>query len=161
MRQEHLAMMSVPKQKWKPITGPAQALRQGTVFEDLNLPFFVTADQSEGQNSPLDDQLRDSIMANLEKSGQQKQREGLMRKMQEISFTVDDLRLYMDTHPQDQEGLRALKGALKKRQELLRDFALAFYPLTMDCMTSIMEQNPESTCYGWSKGPMPWEGACV
>ena len=71
MRQEHLAMMSVPKQKWKPITGPAQALRQGTVFEDLNLPFFVTADQSEGQNSPLDDQLRDSIMANLEKSGQQ------------------------------------------------------------------------------------------
>ena len=74
---------------------------------------------------------------------------------------MDDLRLYMDTHPQDQEGLRALKGALKKRQELLRDFALAFYQLTMDCMTSIMEQNPESTCYGWSKGPMPWEGACV
>ena len=81
MRQEHLAMMSVPKQKWKPITGPAQALRQGTVFEDLNLPFFVTADQSEGQNSPLDDQLRDSIMANLEKSVQQKQKNGLMKRI--------------------------------------------------------------------------------
>lgn len=161
MSQEHLAMASVPIQKWKPIIGPAEALRQGTVFEELNLPFFVTEEFSAGTGSHLDYQLRDSIMENLEKSGQQRQRENLMRKIQEISFTVDDLRLYLDTHPQDQEGLKALKGALRERRDLLKDFALAFYPLTMEDMTQILDQNPESECYCWGKGPMPWEGACI
>ncbi len=162
MNQKHLAIASVPVQKWNSLSGPDEALLQGTVFPELVLPFFASGERAGiGIGNGPDPGLRNSILENLEKSGPQQKEEDLLRKIQEISFTVDDLRLYLDTHPKEPQGLEALKAALQKQKGLLQEFALSFYPLTMDSMTQIYEQNPQSTCYCWSKGPMPWEGACV
>ena len=49
----------------------------------------------------------------------------------------------------------------KKRKQLMKDFAEINFPLTMDCMADLYAKNPESDCYCWNKGCMPWEGACV
>lgn len=35
-----LAIASIPCQKWKSVYEPAAALRKGTIFPELNLPFF-------------------------------------------------------------------------------------------------------------------------
>ena len=64
---------------------------------------------------------------------------------------------YMDTHPEDQEGLQLLKEMLKRRKTLLKEFALQYYPLTVDCMYDVYEENTESTCYCWPEGKIPWE----
>lgn len=73
---------------------------------------------------------------------------------------MDDLRLYLDTHPEDQDALVMLKEIMGRRKQQLSEFALRFYPLTMDCMAEIYEREPSSSCYCWQKGAAPWEGVC-
>ncbi len=145
---EHLAIASVPVQKWETVYDEAQALCVGTIFPELNKPFFATV---------RDERLKDVQTA---VSGNNNSQEGMLLMIQQISFVIDDLRLYLDTHPQDQEGLELLKSMLKNRKVLLKDFAKRFYPLTMDCMADIYEEDPASQCYCWLKGPIPWEGVC-
>lgn len=146
MNQEHLAITSVPVQNLNTTLSPKEAMLTGTVFPELNMPFFV---EKELINStPTDSDPKD-------------EREVLMKKIQEISFFLDDMRLFMDTHPDNQNGLELLKNAVQTRKELLKKFALQFYPLTMDCMAEIYTENPSKDCYCWKEGPMPWEGACV
>ena len=42
-----LAIASVPCQKWKSTYDPQTALKKGTVFPELNLPFFKADDSDE------------------------------------------------------------------------------------------------------------------
>ena len=65
---------------------------------------------------------------------------------------LDDLRLYLDTHPEDADGLALLKDLLQKRRMLTEDFAQACYPLTPDCMGTVYLQNPDSSCFCWQEG---------
>ncbi len=149
MNQEHLAIASIPLQKWESALSGEEALRTGTIFPSLNMPFYASEKQDvPGTQSKAGD-------------GDANERESLMLKIQETSFVVDDARLFMDTHPEDKNGLMLLKSALQTRRALLKEFALKFYPLTMDCMAELYAENPESLCYCWQKGPVPWEGACV
>ena len=79
----------------------------------------------------------------------------------QLRFEADDLRLYLDTHPQDAQALELLKNRLMQRRQLLKNFAQQFYPLTMDCMANCEQMQDKTGCYCWQEGPMPWEGACV
>lgn len=152
MDMQHLAIASVPIQPWGQIYDEKTALEKGTVFQDLDMPFFAADDSSTpgcgcgtpGSGDP-----------------EQQEREERMLKIYQICFTVDDLRLYLDTHPQDPQALDMLKNALAQRKQYLTDFALHFYPLTMDCMAQIYQSGAGAGCYCWQEGPMPWEGACV
>ncbi len=148
--QENLAIASVPMQDWGALYEAEKALRVGTVFQDLNKPFFAApSDGTEGCSC-------DSAA-----SPAQQERERMMAKIQETSFALDDVRLYLDTHPDDRQGLTLFKKMLAERKTLLLAYAQQFYPLTVDCITELYEKNPTSECYCWQKGPMPWEGACV
>lgn len=142
MNQEHLAISSIPIQEWKAILEPEEALSVGTIFPELDMPFYVT----QGMKSESKNLTAEEIM---------------LKRIQEISFVLDDIRLFMDTHPDNKNGLELLKNTLRKRKELLKEFAIKYYPLTMDCMADVYEENPLSECYCWQKGPVPWEGACV
>ena len=85
----------------------------------------------------------------------------MMAKIQETSFALDDARLYLDTHPDDRQGLAFLKDKLAERKKLLLAYTEQFYPLTVDSMADLYEKAPATECCCWQKGPMPWEGACV
>lgn len=189
--QEHLAIASVPVQSWGECYEPEAALRVGTIFHDLDKPFFAAltdgqahccSSRTDGQacagSAPEDGQIcAGSVPENgkactggTPESGQtndqtaspeQQERERMLLKIQESSFVLDDLRLYLDTHPEDGQGLAAFKERLAERKTLLRTFAQRFYPLTPDCMADIYESMPAMECYCWQKGPIPWEGACV
>lgn len=141
----HLAIASVPVQQWKEVYDEEQAFSNGTIFPELDKPFFVTVQDSKLEKGPK----RFVNKLNAEDTA--------LLQIQQTSFAVDDLKLYMDTHPEDQEGLQLLKEMLKRRKTLLKEFALQYYPLTVDCMYDIYEENPESTCYCWPEGKIPWE----
>ena len=42
MDKEHLAIAGVPEQKWGSLFSDEQALKTGTIFEELDMPFYVT-----------------------------------------------------------------------------------------------------------------------
>ncbi len=150
-KKERLAITTVPMQSWGDLYDEDEALKAGTIFKDLDLPFFAAKDivSSEAPGS------------DLMKSPEQRDREKMMCEIQKISFVLDDLRLYLDTHPDDARGLAELKKALTRRKQLTEEFAEQYYPLTPDCMAEIYERKPEAECFCWQKGPKPWEGACV
>lgn len=149
--EKKLAIASVPMQKWGSLYDQDEALRIGTIFKDLNMPFFA----AEGA-APADHSIEDAL-----KDPDQKNRESRMKEIQEVSFVLDDLRLYLDTHPEDKEGLNMLKSMLIQRKKQIAEFAAECYPLTPDCMADIYEKEPDISGFCWQEGPAPWEGACV
>ena len=150
MQNAHLAVASVPVQNWGELYEQDAALKTGTIFKDLDLPFFA-AEHIPGALSSLEDSL---------KSPEEIRWRDKMLEVQKVSFVMDDLRLYLDTHPEDQDALAVFRDVLKQRKQTLSEFAEQFYPLTPDCMAEIYEKEPSSSCYCWQKGAAPWEGVC-
>lgn len=144
---EVLAMAAVPLQEWCEPYDWNTALSEGTIFPCLNLPFFK-APEGKTQLKPTGSSL-DPV---------QKEREALMGKITSISFAINDLTLYLDTHPTCTKGAPVFYELTKMRLELLAEYAQKYYPLTQ---SSIVTGNLNPECYGWAEGPMPWEGGCI
>ena len=144
---EYLAMASVPKQEWCEPYDLFTALAEGTIFPCLNMTFYkAPAGKCKCNTS--------SSMPDI----QQKNREEMMSHLAAVSFAINDLTLYLDTHPNCPKGTALFYQLLEERLRLLTEFADQFYPLTQTSMvTGDFNQNQ----YGWSEGPMPWEGACI
>lgn len=68
-----------------------------------------------------------------------------------ISFALDDVELYLDTHPKDREALKYFNNYSNLRNQALEDYAAYFGPLTQD--TAISDDTWE-----WVEYPWPWEG---
>lgn len=91
-------------------------------------------------------------------------RNSLLKQINETSFTINDLTLYLDTHPTDSQALEAFSQTLARRKELLETFAREFEPLTMDCVcpdtnneTRSMTKYPDQKHFTWTDGPLPWD----
>jgi len=138
-RKESLAMAAVPYQEWCEPYEWKQALKEGTIFPCLNLEFYK-AEKIERPASAETAQGR------------------ALREISEVGFAINDLTLYLDTHPQCREGLALYKELLAKRLELLADYAAQYQPLTQ---LSIITGTPQTSEYGWTEGPLPWEGGHI
>lgn len=146
MPEEHLAIASVPKQTWGAVYDDREALRVGTIFKDLDKPFFAA------------ETLRDTGNANdMLKPGKQLEREKLLTRILEVSFALDDLTLYLDTHEKDADANKMFLEKTKEREQLKKQFAMEFYPLTRDCVV----YGKEDGSFLHVEGPCPWEGVCV
>lgn len=89
----------------------------------------------------------------------------LLKEIGEISFTITDLTLYLDTHPQDTHAMDAFNKASVVRKQLMKTYADHYEPLTIDCVCVDTNNKTETdTKYAgqrhwtWSDGPLPWEG---
>ncbi len=86
-----LALAYVPmQQSSEPAYDPDDALKRGTLFPGLDLPFMNMVNTAELSGTPLGE-----LMA--------------------VQFVCHELHLYLDTHPQDTEAFQTLKknaGAL-------------------------------------------------
>lgn len=158
---KQLAIASVAVQSWQNVYDEAQALCIGTIFPELNKPFYITVKDKRLKEEDWNNVLWDVNEADSGNEDANVSEAHMLLRIQQISFMMDDLRLYMDTHPNDQAGLELLKDILRKRKMLLAEFAQKYYPLTMDCMADIYGEKPDSVCYCWEKGPIPWEGVCL
>ena len=103
-KEKHLAICSVPIQTWNEVYDEEQALRMGTIFPELNRQFFATVLDNELENEKL--QLNGEAT--------------MLRQIQQTGFVLDDLRLYLDTHPEDKEALNMFKTMLKRKKELMK-----------------------------------------
>ncbi len=144
---DSLAMAAFPKQEWCEPYDWCSALKEGTIFPCLNLAFYK-APQGSSNLSACSDTGND----------EQRDRENLLSDITEISFALNDLTLYLDTHPTCENGLALFHQLMSRRLELLADYAGKFNPLTQ---ASIITGGLDEETYGWDKGPLPWEGACI
>lgn len=81
----------------------------------------------------------------------------LLQEINEASFAVNDIHLYLDTHPCDKKAMNFYKENASRRRELMDLYAREFGPLTVsDALES------DSATWKWMEQPFPWEmeGGC-
>lgn len=79
-------------------------------------------------------------------------REQLLRQINESSFAVNDILLFLDTHPKDQEALEYFSKAVAARKTAMKQYAQAYGPLTIDTA-----DDNASRSWQWIEQPFPWE----
>lgn len=85
----------------------ADALKRGTLFPGLDLPFMNMVNMEDVSGTPLGE-----VMA--------------------LSFVSHELQLYLDTHPQDTEAFALLKSVLGLAEEAKRRYTARYGPLCPD-----------------------------
>lgn len=70
-----------------------------------------------------------------------------------VDFVCAELVLFLDTHPFDQEAMEYFNHYVKIRNQMVKEFSIKYYPLTIDYAESKKE-------WRWGMAPLPWEGAC-
>ena len=135
---QKLAMATVPYQRWGELYDWKTALCNGTIFPDLNFEFFAAKN------------MCCSFM-----NGNCSRREAMRCEIDAISFALNDLTLYLDTHGDDKQAM-ILFGKLKeRRRDLLSEYASCFSPLTID---SIEDVDSRDGYFSWNETQLPWEG---
>lgn len=77
-------------------------------------------------------------------------REEMLKRVQELGFMTDELRLFLNTHPQCQEALCALQRYIALERTAKLEYEQRYGPLTLEAM-ECRER------YDWIKSPWPWE----
>jgi spore coat protein JB len=80
-------------------------------------------------------------------------REKLFACITATSFVMDDLRLFLDTHPRDREALEYWDRVQRVRNEAVHEYTKCYGPIEM----YNVENDDRWT---WAEGPWPWEGRC-
>ncbi len=78
------------------------------------------------------------------------QEASLMRKIDEASFSMDDVALYLDTHPNDVNALNYYHHVTALRKEALNAYEAQFGPLLIDSVQS-------RDRWTWETDRWPWE----
>lgn len=76
----------------------------------------------------------------------------LLIEIYDTSFAVNDLTLYLDTHPDDTMALAEFHKLKNRRKAAMATFEKEFYPLTIDCMSD------GKNGWTWGDTPAPWKG---
>lgn len=84
-------------------------------------------------------------------SQQQSEKCAAMKNLQAVCFAMDDIRLFLDTHPFETQALNKYEEIRVQRNQLLEDFETSFGPVE----TYNVKQSSQWT---WVDSPWPWEG---
>lgn len=76
--------------------------------------------------------------------------EALLKKVYETGFALDDIILYLDTHPTDMEAMNYYRFVRQANEEAIKSYEQMFGPLKAD---SVMGDS-----WNWLDSPWPWEG---
>ena len=104
-----------------------KALIRGTLFPGLDLPFMGMVNQKEKPITPR-------------------------TELQVMAFAIQELALYLDTHPEDKEAL-----------ELYRTYQRMYHKASMEygekCGPISHAMPVDDTKYSWLEEPWPWDYA--
>ena len=93
---------------------------------------------------------------NRQMNRQTMNRRQLLSHINEVSFAVDEVKLYLDTHPCDTEAIEYFKEMSSRRNRALKEYAAAYGPLTIDTAGDSCTER-----WNWINEPWPWqEGGC-
>ena len=120
-----LALSYVPMQiSAAPNYDAEEALARGTLFPGLDLPFMNIVNE-KAPDTPIAE-----LMA--------------------LDFVIDELELYLDTHPEDTEAFALYQNLLALRKEA-RERYIRLYGVINQC------DQLGQDAYTWLKDPWPWE----
>lgn len=74
----------------------------------------------------------------------------LMQKVYETGFAIDDILLYLDTHPTDRQAMEYYRYVQQANKEAVDAYERAYGPLMV---TQVNDDN-----WNWVNNPWPWEG---
>ncbi len=75
---------------------------------------------------------------------------GLLKKIQEIDFSIYETVLYLDAYPNCREALAYYHSLMSQRKMLMTQYEREVGPLT-----AFSNQSRES--WDWTKSPWPWQ----
>ena len=75
-------------------------------------------------------------------------RESALLEIQILDFSINDLNLYLDLHPEDTYAYKLFKDYVKECKKKKENYTRIYGPLTLDDL---------SEEYEWSKSVWPWE----
>lgn len=79
-------------------------------------------------------------------------RSQLLRSINEVSFAVNDILLFLDTHPCHEEAMAYYREMAGRRAALTEEYAKMYGPLTVDEAAL-----SDSATWQWMEQPFPWE----
>ena len=121
-----LAMAFTPaQQSSEPAYESKVALSRGTLFPGLDLPFMNVVNKPEGLSGP-------------------------MCELMALDFVVQELKLYLDTHKDDEEAFETLKTVIRLAREGRRRYVEQYGPI-------LFEDVRFSDRYSWVDAPWPWQ----
>jgi len=82
--------------------------------------------------------------------GMDRNRAVLLNKISKAAFALNDLALYLDTHPTDANALRHYEFYQKKHGEFTKEYENRYGSLTRKLANN-------SNIWTWTDGPWPWE----
>ena len=83
-------------------------------------------------------------------------RADLLQWINAVSFAVNDVQLFLDTHPCDQNALAYFEKYQAERNRALKEYARHYGPLTIDTLDTSACENGN-----WINDPWPWQkGGC-
>ena len=106
---------------------PRKAWIRGTLYPGLDLPFCNMVNKQETPVTPKSE-------------------------LQTLAFAIQELALYLDTHPEDQEALEVYRGYQNMHHEASEKYARICGPMTH-------HQPVKDKKYTWVCDPWPWEYA--
>ena len=74
----------------------------------------------------------------------------LFEAIRAISFVMDELRLYLDTHPKDKKALNMFLDYMNQRRDLIDEYTNKYGPIDSYYI------NSDGT-WSWINEPMPWK----
>jgi len=123
----YLANPFVPfQQEDPPKYEPRKGLIRGTIYPGLDLPFKGMVNKNEKPRTP-------------------------MTELQTLAFVIQELALYLDTHPTDRNALEMYQAYQEKYHELKAEYTNRVGPLN--------HRTPSKGPYRWLDDPWPWEYA--
>ena len=85
-------------------------------------------------------------------ASRQMTREQLLNRINQVSFAVNEMTLFLDSHPDNEEALAYMEEKSALRREALEEYARRFGPLTIDTANDTCSRSFE-----WVSQPWPWE----
>lgn len=79
-------------------------------------------------------------------------RDALMRQINEASFALDDILLFLDTHPTDAAAMQYYRNVAAMRRNAMDAYQNQFGPLMVD--------DVNGNTWDWVTEKWPWEGGC-
>ena len=79
-----------------------------------------------------------------------KEQHEMLKYITRLSFAMDDVVLFLDTHPCSKEALETYNELREERSEAVDKYTCKFGP--------IQKYDVRTGCsWNWSEGPWPWE----
>ena len=131
---------------------------------DVNIPFFIPDVDFDSLNdddkklvSPMEGLARGNMFKDEYKPYKNytyfkitpnSDKENMLYKIMSLSFAINDLNLYLDLHPLDQEMFTLFKKYVDEKNQLCKEYERIYGPL---------EITGEMNSYNWLDSPWPWD----